>query len=78
MNHEFPAEGMKFINFSEAEVNVKHKIIDILNQSESICKCFMTKLKNALHLELLVDKCNLKDFDFYLDVNNKTFADKEL
>ena len=43
--HELSAKLMKLINFTEAEVNVKNKIIDILNQHVSICECLILKRK---------------------------------
>ena len=36
-------KGMKMTDFKKAEVNVENKIIDILNQPESICYMFNDK-----------------------------------
>ena len=74
--HEFSAKEMKLIDFTEVKVNVKNKIINILNQSESICECLIKK-REILDFELPVDECDLEDSDFDADENNETFGDKE-
>ena len=64
-------------DFSEAEVNLKNKIIDILNQPESICYTFNDEAEVTLDFELPVDEYDLEDSDFGIDEKSEAFADKE-
>ena len=78
LHHEFPSEGMLVTDFTEAEGNVKGKILDILNRLEYICYMRKDVVEGALEFELLVNECDLKDSHFGTDENSEELTDKEL
>ena len=65
--HEFFYKGMKFTILIEDEVNVKNKIIDILNNPEFICDILNDEAEETLDFEQPVDQCDLEDSDFDID-----------
>ena len=55
-------------------MNVKNKILDILNNSEFICDILNDEAEETLHFEQPVDQGDLEDSDFDID---DTFTDEE-
>ena len=51
---EFSAKEIKLADFLKAEVNVKSKIIDILNQFESIWGMFNDEAEDTLDFKLII------------------------
>ena len=64
---EFSVKGMELTDFTETAVNVKNKIIDILNNPEFICDILNDEAEETLDFEQPVDQCDLEDSDFDID-----------
>ena len=75
LHDEFSAKGMELTDFTETEVNVKNKIIDILNNPEFMWDTLNDEAEEMLDFEQPVDQGDLKDSDFDMD---DTFTDEEL
>ena len=64
---EFSAKGMELTNFTETGVNVKNKIIDILNNPEFNCAILNNEAEEMLDFKQPVDQRDLEDSDFDID-----------
>ena len=64
---EISAKGMKVTDFTEAEVSVKNKIVDIFSQLESISDMFNDGAEDTLDFELPLHECDSEDLYFDID-----------